>query len=182
MSNRKTHDAFIQEMAQKMPQINVIGKYINTHTKIACQCRKCGCEWNARPHDLLAGHGCPSCSYVIRGNARKKTAEVFKSEMSTLHPELALKSEYISNHFKVQVECLICGFIWNTSPHSLLSGSGCPQCAKKTMGQPRISQSEFISRLSESFPKIQMIGPYNGFSSVTLFKCRDCGKDRKSVV
>ena len=57
-----TTDTFISQMASINPQIEILGKYINTDTKIECRCKKCGYHWCTTPHILKQGHGCPRCS------------------------------------------------------------------------------------------------------------------------
>ena len=61
-SKIKTHEQFIKELADKNPNIKVLGKYKNKKTKLNCQCKIDGYEWKATPNNLLQGKGCPKCS------------------------------------------------------------------------------------------------------------------------
>ena len=56
---KKTTERFIEEMAEVDPGIEILGEYVNTHTKIAWRCKVCGyknssgvwwqdrCKWKA---------------------------------------------------------------------------------------------------------------------------------------
>lgn len=60
---KKTHDEFVQEMLVVHPDIIVLGKYKNTHTKIHCKCSICNTEFDSTPHSMLsAGNGCWNCN------------------------------------------------------------------------------------------------------------------------
>lgn len=65
----KTHEKFIQEMSEKRPDINVMGKYKNKRSGVHCQCKICGFSqyqdgtaWTPLPENLLSGMGCPNCN------------------------------------------------------------------------------------------------------------------------
>ncbi len=58
----KTQERFLVEMADVNPNVEVVGTYRGVAKKVLCRCRKCGHEWEARPGDLLNGHGCPKCA------------------------------------------------------------------------------------------------------------------------
>ena len=58
----KDNSTFIAQMKKKHPDIKVLGKYINTHSDIECECLSCGNKWTTKPYSLLQGHGCPRCA------------------------------------------------------------------------------------------------------------------------
>ena len=62
--------------------IEVIGEYINSKTKIKVKCTKpeCGYEWEGSPSSLLNGTGCPIC--------HKKIVVSGINDVLTLYPEL----------------------------------------------------------------------------------------------
>ena len=57
----KTLEQFSSELSETLPDIEVLGNYVNVHTKIEVRCRVCGHTWSAVPGALLRGHGCPRC-------------------------------------------------------------------------------------------------------------------------
>ena len=124
--NRKTQDQFIRELEQKNPTLIVRGQYVNSSTKIAIECKKCGYLWQANPMDILNGHGCPKCAGSIKRNNTQ-----FISELKSLFPNIEPLDEYRSANEKIQVRCLICGYVWSTRPHDLLRSKGCPFCRKR---------------------------------------------------
>ncbi|MBR0437138.1 MAG: hypothetical protein IJK12_07835 [Clostridia bacterium] len=62
-----TTEEFKSSIEEKRPDIRVLGEYVNTHTKILCECTICGNKWSPTPHDLKQGSGCPLCA-----NMRKR--------------------------------------------------------------------------------------------------------------
>lgn len=58
----KTHDQYIQEVAEINPNIEVIGIYAGDGMPILHRCKKDGHEWHARPCNILQGQGCPKCN------------------------------------------------------------------------------------------------------------------------
>lgn len=62
----KTKEQFVNELKKVNPNIEVIGDYKNTHTKIKCKCKLDGIVWYAYPANLLnMSAGCPYCSISI---------------------------------------------------------------------------------------------------------------------
>ncbi len=63
---RKSIDEFKKEMSFVNPNINIIGEYKNTHSKIKCKCKICGFIWDGYPANLLnKTAGCPKCHMSI---------------------------------------------------------------------------------------------------------------------
>ena len=58
----KNQETFIEQLNSVDKTIEVVGRYENTHTDIACRCLRCGHTWTAKPYSLLQGHGCPRCA------------------------------------------------------------------------------------------------------------------------
>ena len=62
MPKRRTHEEFVQLIAAINNNIEIIGRYINSQTKIKCRCKKCKGIWYANPTDILHNEsGCPHC-------------------------------------------------------------------------------------------------------------------------
>lgn len=134
-TGKRTQEEYENEMASIHPTIQVIGKYRNVDTKVELRCKTCGYEWSATPHSSLGGKGCPVCSGV-----KKKTHDEFVSEMAVCRPKIAVLGNYENNHTKIKMQCLICGEIFEASPHGIFNphiSHGCPNC-KKSGGEIRI--------------------------------------------
>jgi hypothetical protein len=65
-SETKTKEQFIKELKEVNPNIEALGNYVNTHTKIKCRCKIDGAIWNAYPANLLNNSaGCPCCNMSV---------------------------------------------------------------------------------------------------------------------
>ena len=83
MSRRKTHEEFLKEVNERNPTVNVIGKYINSYTKILCECKTCAYKWDISPSHLVHNaRKCPKC----RG--RHKTQEEFEEQVFQINPNI----------------------------------------------------------------------------------------------
>ena len=59
---------------------------------------------------------------------------------------------------KITCECIICNNIWDTTPHSLLSGKGCPKCGYEHAKMlTRKSHDKFINELYDKNKDIEII-------------------------
>lgn len=82
---RKSHDTYEKQLQDLNPNIDVIGKYFNTHEPIEVRCNNCGNNWSPIAGSLLKGQGCPICGRkrAAENNKRKvccvETGEVFPS-------------------------------------------------------------------------------------------------------
>ena len=125
MSKRKTHEQFVGELAEKNPDVEVLGNYKNTNAKILVRCKICDYEWNATPNNLLQGYGCRKCAGTL-----KRTQEQFVKDLKKKNPNIFVLGEYVTVGTKILVRCKVCGHEWNVIPNNLLRGSGCPECNK----------------------------------------------------
>lgn len=60
-TNRISQEEYINIVSLYHANIEVIGIYINTHTKILHKCKLCGHEWYITPHDIIKCKGCQIC-------------------------------------------------------------------------------------------------------------------------
>lgn len=121
---RKTTSRFQEEVANANANVEVLGEYVNTATKISVRCKICGNYWSANPSTLLNGIGCPSC-----GGTKKKSQDEFVQKLYALNSNIEVLGEYKNNRTKVTVKCTKCCHIWSATPHNLLDNrSRCPKC------------------------------------------------------
>lgn len=57
----KTTEEFKHDITTINESIDIIGQYIDSHTKIKCRCNMCGHEWYSLPGNLKYS-GCPECN------------------------------------------------------------------------------------------------------------------------
>ena len=129
-----TTEEFIKELEKINPNIEVLGKYINSKTPIACRCKIDGYEWSPRPDNLRQRKGCHKCANIV-----KRTHEEFIKEMHSINPNIKILSNFIDTHTYVKCECLIDGNIWEAEPRHLLDKHGCPQCSD-SIGEREIAK------------------------------------------
>ena len=158
---RPTHEEFIDRLQQINPNIEVLGTYTNSKTKIKCKCEICGYEWEVMPNSLLSGHGCPKC-----GGRLKLTHEEFIIKLHQVSLDIEVVGIYVNANTKIKCRCKIDGCEWEGRPADLLRGTGCPKCG----GALKVTQEEFIDKLHEVNPNIQVLGTYK--NNRTKIKCR----------
>ena len=59
---RLSHKEFINRMKEINSDIEILGEYKTSYTKIKCRCKLDGYEWEAKPSNLLSSRGCPKCN------------------------------------------------------------------------------------------------------------------------
>lgn len=170
MSKRRTHEEFIAEMNIVNPNIKIVGRFVNMRTKIICQCKTDGYEWNATPDNLLRGHGCPKCAGCV-----KRTHKQFITEMAVLNPNIEITTSYINVDTIIGCRCKICCHEWYATPNNLLSGKGCKMCGYDALSRQHMNNSE--KYLSETKEKVDVtfLSEYLGTTEIIKVKCNKCG-------
>ena len=85
----------------------------------------------------------------MRARSDRKSPEVFLREVEAVCQGRYTTSgiKYVNKRTKVAVTCTKCLKTWSTRPDTLLNGSGCPLCRRKTT-------KEFIHELHEKYPGV----------------------------
>lgn len=149
MAQKKTHDEYVMEVAKVNPNIEVIEEYINSNTKILHKCKIDGYEWKVLPSSILRGKGCPKCAHKL-----SYTTDEYIATVNKIHPNIYVLEEYITNYTKISHKCTICGHIWLIQPKHILSGSGCPVCVHRAIGNaPEYKNSIWASEYQQLFKK-----------------------------
>ena len=132
---KKTQQEYIEELAIKKPNIEVLGTYDGLKVKVLHKCKICGYEWETIPDNLLNGkNGCPKC-----GKRAKLTNKEFLGKLNEINSSVKPLDEYISHIHKIRFQCVECGHIWEAKPNNILNGKGCPKC-KSSKGEQRIQK------------------------------------------
>lgn len=151
---KKTHKEFMDRFNN--PKIEILGKYIDSDTKIKVKCLSCDYEWYSLPKHLIAGHNCPRCT-----NHTPKAHEQFIKELKEINPNIEVLSKYTGNRNKVKVKCLKDGYMWEATPNNLLRGTGCLKCGILSGKKKRTKTHEqFVKELKETNPYIEALGKY----------------------
>jgi len=134
----KTHQAFISDLFEINPDVEVKSTYVSAKSKVKCLCRVCGHTWEATPSNLQCGFGCPICRVRKIKEKQRKTHATFVKEVEHLTSDISVVGRYINFHTKIEFMCNNCGLHWVAEPASILSAkSGCPHCCS-SKGEKRI--------------------------------------------
>ena len=175
---KKTHEQYLQEVLNRNSKIQVAEKYINGDTKILHKCMVCGCEWSAKPVDILQGKGCPVCSghMVVQGI----------NDLYTTHPHLIKEWDYKKNinlspfqvsagsGKKVWWKCNECGHEWEAFVYNRTGiGKGCPECGKQSSIKSRTkTHDKYVKEVADLNSNIEVIGIYTTANIKVLHKCK----------
>ncbi len=123
LAKSKTHEEFIKEMEDRLPDIKVIGKYENANRRILVECKKCGFQWKGVPANLIRGDGCRKCGTIKAHEKFLKDKKELIKELKTKNPDVEIIGEYTGRHNPIKAKCKICGYEWEPIVSSLLRGS-----------------------------------------------------------
>lgn len=169
-SIRKTKSQIVSRLRDINPDVRMLGDYINTKTKVSCECAICGNRWEARPQNLLKGQGCPKCGQIRAKLKNSKTHDEFLNEVNEKNPALLVRGHYVNSQTKVEMECRKCGYSWLANPMDVLGGHGCPRCA----GKVKRTNSQFIEELNQLFPYLTPLEEYKSANTKIEIKCNTC--------
>ena len=104
----KTHEKFLKDInIVHGKDINIVGEYVNSYTKLHCVCNVCDYQFNAKPNNLLRGHGCPKC-----GNQDNDAIYYWKDDNGyykigvTRHSLKDSRVKYVANKRKTSINSL----------------------------------------------------------------------------
>lgn len=129
LRQRKSHEKFVEEVQILHPDITVIGKYVNSNTKIEFMCSK-GHVWKSAPANILSGCSCPFCKGEKISAHKFKTHEQFLKDVIDAGIDVTVLGIYESARKHVLCRCNKCNHEWMITPNNLLRGFGCPKCIK----------------------------------------------------
>ncbi len=164
---KKTHDEYVAEVKIKNSNIEVVGLYIDTHTKIKHRCKIDKHEWNACPLSILRGTGCPICGAKSTAQKQSKTHEQYVTEVSIVNPNIEVVGQYINAKTKLRHRCKLDGYEWDALPTNICRGKGCPMCSNHI----QYGVDEFKCRLYAVNPYIEVIGNYINTRTSVLCRC-----------
>lgn len=172
MSRKKTHEEYVAELAIKNPNIDVVERYMTAHTKIRHKCKMDGYEWLITPSDVLSGKGCPQCKNKLTSERCKKTHVEYVKDVAIKNPYVEVLGTYTNSKTAILHKCLIDGHEWMCRPENILSGRGCPICANQNRSRNNsITHEEYVHRLAEENPNIEVIEQYVNARTAIAHKC-----------
>ena len=144
--------------------IVMLDDYVHQTVKARFQCSQ-GHVWPARPNNVLSGKGCPTCGRVSAAKKIRLDADTVRDRLDDRG--ILLLGRYVSSMAKAQFKCSE-GHLWETTPASVMRGSGCPHCYERN--QP-LSEEVVNTRIADR--GITLLGDYKGAHTSTLFECSE---------
>jgi hypothetical protein len=182
VAGKITQDDFINRVKTSNEQIEVLGIYINSSTKVSVRCLRHNIIFDSRPSSLYNGHGCPECwKERITSGKTKYTKEEFADKLKKVNSNIEIIGEYHITHDPIEVMCKIHNVTWKSYGNVLLRGIGCKECRRDKCSKARIySKEKYVEMLNVHNPNVEIIGKYIGMQQKTLFRCKICGNQWKS--
>ncbi|AUR86584.1 hypothetical protein NVP1087A_03 [Vibrio phage 1.087.A._10N.261.45.F9] len=133
-------------------------EYKNSQSKVTIVCQKHG-EFMQSPTKHSRGQGCKRCACELTNSARKPSADQFSENANKIHNDKYdySKSIYVNAITKLTIICPDHGE-FEQVPNSHLSGSGCPECKRKTLYNLKVSD---IDDVIKGFESAHGAGTYN---------------------
>ncbi|HBE9085311.1 TPA: hypothetical protein KNG82_002184 [Escherichia coli] len=128
-SQKLSHNEQVAAIAKVNPDVEVLGRIVNSDTKVLCRCKVCDHEWMVRPASIKRGDGCPKCARLRIGPKRLTHGEQVAAIAKVNH-NVEVLGEITGDKTKVLCSCKVCGHEWMGIPVNLKRGQGCPKCAK----------------------------------------------------
>ena len=171
ISQSKSHDNFIHELASINPDVNIIDKYKGARIPLQCKCQKCGHTWLSAPTNLLKGKRCPICAIAVSAKKRRRTQIEFQDIIDSFGHNITPNEDFKGNSAQIKMKCNVCGYEWKTTAGVIVYGGGCPRCA----GNGIYSQNEFVKKMKSLNPFIEIISEYQRAKLPIRCKCLRCG-------
>lgn len=147
---------FIEKLDAKFPEhgfdfSKAIYEKASVHIEVTC---KEGHTFNAKPNNLMSGHGCPSCFNIRKGHLHNKGRESYILKFRAVHGDLydySTVSEFKNCKQKVIVTCPTHGE-FSITPDNHVQGKGCPLCGGSGF-QPQKSGTFYILKVTDDVIK-----------------------------
>lgn len=133
MRKSKTQEQYEKELYDFNPNVEIIDKYINSHTKITFKCLIHNCTYEQRPVKALCGFGCKQCIKERLSKIFNFSEQYYIDKLKSINNNIKLIDKYVNERTKTKHKCMIDGYEWEVIPDTLLRGGGCPVCSNKTV-------------------------------------------------
>lgn len=200
-NRRKDPKEYQKEFDAKFPNLTLLTPYITARQNVTVKCNDCGYIWQTMPLTLLTHkYGCTKCSYKHRGISRRQSQKDFWDKLKKINPNVRVKGKYVTNKQPIEVQCKICGYVWQARPNDLVTGRA--RCTKCGRAQDIYKRSNFCKvyrkirskKPNESYqlynqhaydyyikkkhPNARLLTLFTGLSNYIKIKCLNCGNTR----
>lgn len=175
MTENMGHENYVRKLKEKHNgEIEVLGKYINTYTKISHTRKTCGHTWNAAPGNvLLDNFSCPECRAKAKAKAKQMQHDEYKQEVYKLYNGgVEVLEQYINSLTSILHE-FPCGHIKKVTPKRIREGYNCLKCRGSLK---RKTHDQYQKELFEKHNgEIEALEKYITSSIKILHKHSKCG-------
>lgn len=176
-SKCKTHERYLEQVAHINPDIEVIGMYVDSKTKIEHYCKRHNILWMASPDNIIHSHGCCECAKEKIGNKNRRLHEQYVKMAEKVNSNIIVTGEYIDALTPISHRCKIDGHKWKTTPANILYGTGCPKCA----GTMKKTHEDYIKEVFSINPNIEVIEEYVNARTPIKHRCKIDGFEWSTV-
>lgn len=141
--HKRTTESFKKEVYNLVgDEYTVLGKYVNTMTKIKMRHNVCGKVSYYIPNNFLRGSRCFYCSYKVRAKEQSKSLADFKKDVYNLvGNDYTVVSEYVNSKTPIAIKHNKCNSISYIRPNDFLSnGIRCHHCTS-SRGEQLLAKS-----------------------------------------
>lgn len=135
-------------------EYSILGKYIDTKTKILTRHNYCGNKWKISPNKFLLGRRCPKCQIEKVASLRRSSyVKLNRQTSKTSNGSVDLiGGEYVNQNSVMNFFCKSCNQYFSMKMVNFLTSKGCPFCVKKEISKRmRKTNDDFLEELFEKF-------------------------------
>ncbi|MCZ2398181.1 MAG: hypothetical protein LC100_16785 [Chitinophagales bacterium] len=166
---QRTHNEFIELIKNIHPDIEILTPFIGTRKRITILCKRCNIKSTPFAQELLKPmFRCGECNRIERET-------LFIEKMSVINPNIKIIGEYKNSQTKVDCKCLIHDEFFSMTGCNLITGHGCPKCAKESRRKLSAkNHNEFVSELKKISPTINIKSEYISAHKKIKCQCSIC--------
>lgn len=174
MSRRRTQKEFEKAVYNIFgDEYTVVGRYVDSHTRVAVKHNKCGNINYMFPNNLLRGATCIRCTNSSMNHDKIKSTEQYKREVYDLvGDEYSVLSSYTRSTNKIKMKHNKCGYIWQVQASSFLQGNRCPKCKGGVRKSPEKFREEFNHLVGDEYT---LLSSYVNSKTKVKVKHNKCG-------
>lgn len=121
----KHRQSFDSRLLTKNTNLKRLEEYVGGNVEILFKCLLCKTKFHKAPSQILQNFNCPNCyERKYKGLSIQAEGKFYEACASRKYQVL----KYAGTGKKAKLKCH-CGNVWETVPHCIHQGSGCPHCA-----------------------------------------------------
>lgn len=171
-----TRKEFIEHLASKTKDWELVGEYTNALTRTEFLHKPCGHTYLKTPYNVTSKpHMCQFCN---ADRLRGKDAFLKKVRAKVDYEVLG---EYKNNRTKILIRHKVCGKTFETAPYNFIkTPEGCPHCVGKTIANAVTwTHERFLQEAGERCDEYEFLEEYKNFITPIRVRHIPCGEEFK---